>query len=73
MLAVADQGIGVPDAEKEHIFKKFYRLGNEETRSTKGTGLGLFLVKQIVDHHHGTIAVQDNRPKGSIFALEFPV
>ena len=72
-LAVADQGVGIPDTEKANIFKKFYRIGNEETRSTKGTGLGLFLVKQIADHHQGTIAVLNNRPKGSIFTLEFPV
>jgi len=72
-LAVSDQGVGIPDAEKANIFKKFYRIGNEETRSTKGTGLGLFLVKQIADHHRGTIAVLNNRPKGSIFTLEFPV
>lgn len=71
VLSVTDEGIGIPDAEKTKIFKKFYRVGNEETRSTKGTGLGLFLVKQIIDHHRGSISVSDNKPKGSIFAVEF--
>ena len=72
MLSVADQGVGIADPEKNKIFKKFYRIGNEETRSTKGTGLGLYLVKHITDRHHGTITVHDNKPKGSIFTLEFP-
>ena len=73
ILSVADQGVGIADAEKQKIFKKFYRIGNEETRSTKGTGLGLYLVKHITDRHRGTISVQNNKPKGSIFTLEFPV
>jgi two-component system phosphate regulon sensor histidine kinase PhoR len=72
ILSVADQGQGIAPAEKENIFKKFYRIGNEETRSTKGTGLGLFLVKQIADYHKGRISVQDNKPKGSIFTVDFP-
>src|SRR5436190_11765309 len=72
-LSVADQGIGIPDSEKANIFRKFYRIGNEETRSTKGTGLGLFLVKQIADHHQCIVSVRDNRPKGSIFTAEFQV
>jgi signal transduction histidine kinase len=71
IFEVADEGIGIPVAERKNIFKKFYRLGDEETRKTKGTGLGLFLVKQIADHHHGKISVTDNKPKGSIFAVEF--
>jgi two-component system phosphate regulon sensor histidine kinase PhoR len=72
-FSVADQGVGIPEDEKKNIFKKFYRLGNEETRSTKGTGLGLYLVAQIADHHRGRITVRDNRPKGSIFEVEFPI
>ena len=73
LFSIADQGIGVPEEEKKNIFKKFYRLGNEETRRTKGTGLGLYLVHQIAEHHQGRISVRDNRPKGSIFEVEFPI
>lgn len=69
---VADQGIGVSDKEKEQIFEKFYRVGNEDTRQTKGTGLGLYIVEQVVKAHHGTISVLDNKPRGTIFRIELP-
>ncbi len=72
-LQVADTGTGIPDAEKEKIFGRFYRIGREETRTTKGTGLGLFIVKHVVEMHGGHIAVQDNLPKGSIFKVTIPV
>lgn len=70
---VADQGIGVPDKEKEQIFEKFYRVGNEEIRQTKGTGLGLYIVEQIVKAHHGDIYILNNEPKGTIFRIELPL
>lgn len=72
-INVADQGIGIPDKEKKHIFDKFYRIGSEETRTTKGTGLGLFIVQRILKAHHGTIQVLDNNPSGTIMALKIPV
>jgi len=71
-LDVIDEGYGVPEKEKKHIFEKFYRVGNEDTRKTKGTGLGLYIVKQIVLAHKGTIQVLDNEPKGTIFRVEIP-
>ncbi len=70
-LMVADQGIGIADSEKPHIFEKFYRVGNEDTRNTKGTGLGLFIVKQVLDKHQASINIRDNRPKGSVFEVVF--
>ncbi|HQW22710.1 MAG TPA: ATP-binding protein, partial [Bacteroidia bacterium] len=73
ILSIADQGIGIPDKEKQNIFTKFYRIGNEETRRTKGTGLGLFIVKYIVEEHDGKISVIDNKPKGSVFRVELPL
>ena len=73
LFAVADQGIGIPDREKERIFDKFYRVGNEDTRKTKGTGLGLYIVRQIVLAHHGRIEVSDNQPQGTIFRIWIPV
>ncbi len=69
ILQVADQGPGISDEEKQKIFKKFYRVGNEESRNTKGTGLGLYIVSQIVDRHKGVILVRDNLPQGSIFEV----
>jgi signal transduction histidine kinase len=73
LFEVADQGIGIPDKEKTQIFEKFYRVGNEEIRQTKGTGLGLYIVEQIVKAHHGAITVLNNEPKGTIFRIEIPV
>lgn len=70
-LIVADHGIGIADSEKLHIFDKFYRVGNEDTRNTKGTGLGLFIVKQVLDKHEASINIRDNRPKGSVFEVVF--
>ena len=70
-LAIADEGNGIPDSEKRKVFQKFYRIGKEETRNTKGTGLGLYIVKYIAEHHHGKIKVLDNSPKGSIFEIVF--
>ncbi len=72
LLAFIDEGGGIPDDEKAKIFNKFYRVGNENTRKNKGTGLGLYLVSQIVQHLKGTISVRDNHPFGSIFELSFP-
>ena len=70
-LHVADHGIGIADTEKSRIFERFYRVGSEETRNTKGTGLGLFIVKEVLDKHEATIKVKDNRPAGSVFEVVF--
>ena len=70
--SIADQGIGIDDREKNRIFEKFYRVGQEDTRKTKGTGLGLYIVHQIVRAHGGRIAVKDNQPKGTVFVIEIP-
>ena len=59
--------------EKKKVFDKFYRMGDEMTRSTKGTGLGLFLVKEIVSRNNGKISILDNAPSGCIFKLSFPI
>ena len=71
-LEFADNGIGIPEKEKKKIFERFYRVGNEDTRRTKGTGLGLYIVNQIVLAHKGTIDVLNNRPKGTIFSISLP-
>ena len=69
ILSVADEGAGISEEEKQNIFKKFYRIGNEETRRTKGTGLGLYIVKYLVEKHGGNIFVKNNSPKGTIFEV----
>jgi two-component system, OmpR family, phosphate regulon sensor histidine kinase PhoR len=71
IFRIIDEGIGIPSSEKKNVFRKFYRVGNEETRNTKGTGLGLFLVKYIAENHNGKITILDNEPKGTIFEIKF--
>ncbi len=72
-LQVADLGQGIPEEEKAKIFNKFYRIGSEETRKSKGTGLGLYLTAKIVRQHKGKISVKDNQPNGAIFDISFPI
>ncbi|MBD1425021.1 sensor histidine kinase [Sphingobacterium arenae] len=71
IFSVADHGPGVVDEEKKNIFNKFYRIGNESTRKTKGTGLGLYIVKTVLQKHNASIKVKDNAPSGSIFEVTF--
>lgn len=71
-IRIADEGEGIPVDERERIFSRFYRIGNENTRKAKGTGLGLFLAKKIIEQHKGSISVLDNTPKGSIFEITLP-
>ncbi len=70
-FVTADTGIGISDQEKPRIFEKFYRVGSEDTRKTKGTGLGLFIVKQVLDKHQASIKVKNNQPSGTIFEVIF--
>ena len=72
-LTVTDEGNGISDKEKNKIFNKFYRVGDEAVRKTKGTGLGLYLCKKIVKDLNGTISIDDNSPKGTIFIINFPL
>lgn len=70
-LQIRDEGPGIPDNEKKKIFRKFYRIGNEGTRTTQGTGLGLYLCRKIAQSHNADISVTNNVPQGSIFAVVF--
>ncbi len=71
LLLVEDEGQGISDDDKLKIFKRFYRVENEETRSVKGTGLGLYIVKSLVNLHHARIYVEDNIPNGTRFVIDF--
>lgn len=72
-LHVIDEGPGIPAEEKKKIFERFYRLGSETVRKTKGTGLGLYLCRIIAKDHDARITVQDNVPRGSDFRIQFNV
>jgi signal transduction histidine kinase len=68
-ISVADNGPGIPKDEWGQVFRKFYRVENEETRSQKGTGLGLYLVQQLADLHGASVELKANAPKGCIFTI----
>lgn len=68
-----DTGMGIKESEKKEVIKKFYRIGNEEYRSKQGSGLGLFIVNEIVKSHNGQLSILDNKPKGTIIRINIPV
>jgi signal transduction histidine kinase len=70
VLEVKDIGVGIAKEDYKKIYKKFFRVQDEETRTTKGTGLGLFIVKQAIERHRGKVAVMANKPRGSVFIVE---
>jgi signal transduction histidine kinase len=72
-FSVKDEGPGIEEEEKSKIFEKFYRVGNEATRTAKGTGLGLYLCKQIAKDHNATISVRNNDIKGAVFTVTLPI
>jgi two-component system, OmpR family, phosphate regulon sensor histidine kinase PhoR len=71
VLEIKDQGIGIAAEKRELVFQRFYRDENEMTRQSKGTGLGLFIVRFLVRQHDGTVELKDNTPKGLHVILTF--
>lgn len=72
-LAVRDNGIGIPKESQEKLFTEFYRVKTQATRGISGTGLGLSLVKSVVDAHEGEVWVESEEGKGSTFYISLPV
>jgi two-component system phosphate regulon sensor histidine kinase PhoR len=72
-IAVQDNGLGIPKESIPRLFEKFYRVRCDDRKDIIGTGLGLSLVKQIIDVHQGTIRVESEHGKGSTFTFTFPV
>ena len=72
-ITVKDFGIGIRKEEIEKVFERFYRGGDELTRTVKGSGLGLTLVRQIVEVHHGKVTVESEPGKGSMFTVRIPL
>lgn len=74
IIEFKDNGIGIPVKERKKIFKKFYRIDNKEIPNVKGTGLGLYRVKEIIKAHGGNINISDNgNEKGTTFHIELPI
>jgi signal transduction histidine kinase len=72
-IEIADEGIGIPPGEAERIFEKFYRIGRSETQGSRGSGVGLALVKHIAEAHGGRVKVESRPGEGSRFTLYVPV
>ncbi len=72
-LSVSDRGPGIPPEEHEKIFERFYRRGSELRRETQGVGIGLSIVKHIVEAHGGRVLVQSAVGQGSRFTIEIPI
>ena len=73
ILRVSDEGPGIPDADVERIFERFYRVDKARSRETGGTGLGLSIVKHLVDLHGGSVHVVNDDRGGAQFTVRLPV
>lgn len=71
--SIADEGEGIAAEEQQEVFKKFYRIGNEQVRTKKGTGLGLYLTKKIIVQHKGSIYLKVPAEKGCTFIIKLPL
>jgi PAS domain S-box-containing protein len=72
-FVVRDEGLGIPQGERERVFEKFYRLDPNLTRGVGGTGLGLYICRELVARMDGRVTVESNGSRGSTFAVELPV
>jgi len=72
-VSVADQGIGIPERDRERIFERFYRVDPARSRATGGTGLGLAIVKHVMAAHRGKVTVWSQEGVGSTFTLQMPI
>jgi signal transduction histidine kinase len=73
VFKVVDNGIGVPEAQQKKLFKKFFRAGNAQNTRPDGTGLGLYLVKRVVEDQGGELIFESKEGKGSTFGFRMPV
>jgi PAS domain S-box-containing protein len=73
ILAIADPGIGIPAEDLAHVFERFYRARNVTSNEISGLGIGLYMVKELVTLHNGTVSVQSTPGQGSIFTVTLPL
>ncbi|MFO7719893.1 MAG: HAMP domain-containing sensor histidine kinase [Gillisia sp.] len=73
IISVKDYGIGIPSEERDKIYSRFYRISNDHTQQVKGSGIGLTIVKQIIESHGGTISLESKVGSGSTFIIKLPI
>ena len=73
IISVKDYGIGIPSEERDKIYSRFYRISNDHTQQVKGSGIGLTIVKQIIESHGGTISLESKVGSGSTFSIKLPI
>jgi signal transduction histidine kinase len=73
VTSVTDNGFGIPEAQQAMMFTKFFRADNARVKHTDGTGLGLYIIKSILEHSGGSIWYSSEENKGSIFYLAIPM
>jgi two-component system sensor histidine kinase SenX3 len=71
-LIVTDRGIGIPPADRDRIFERFYRVDRARSRATGGTGLGLAIVRNVARNHGGDVHVDSREGEGSTFVIQLP-
>jgi len=72
VLEVADTGVGIPRGQLDRIFERFYQVDGSTSRRYGGTGLGLALVKEVIEAHSGTVGVESEPGRGSTFTVRLP-
>ncbi len=70
---IADTGIGIPASERERVFDPFYQVDSSSTREFGGSGLGLALVRRLIEAHNGSIRIEGNEPRGTVVVVRLPV
>lgn len=73
IVRVADTGMGISPEDQKHLFEKFYRVNNSKTREIGGTGLGLYISRNLIEHYGGKVNVKSSLGKGSIFSFSLPL
>jgi len=71
-VSFRDNGPGIPLADQEHVFERFYRVGGDRARQSGGTGLGLSIVKNVIQAHGGRVSIESSPGEGSTFTIYLP-